>query len=116
MMTRSPLLAIALSLLIALTGQSLAVARGAAAPVEQMVLCIGGGTALVYVDAQGQPTEAPRYCPDAALSALALALEAMPQGTILSVASVIAVPVPPRLQSTRFAGVPRARAPPGVSI
>lgn len=59
-----------LALMLALTSQSMAVARGASAAVGQMVLCTGSGPLAIYVDAQGQPTEAPHICPDSALNVL----------------------------------------------
>ena len=59
--------AAALCLLLVLTSQSMAVARGASAATGQMVLCIGSTTQTVYVDAEGQPTTAPHLCPDCIL-------------------------------------------------
>jgi hypothetical protein len=61
---------LALALMLALTSQSMAVARGASAATGQMVLCTGAGPVAVYVDAQGQPTSAPHICPDSALNVL----------------------------------------------
>lgn len=51
---------------LALTSQSMAVARGANVATDQMVLCVGMGTAVVYLDADGNETQAPHVCPDAA--------------------------------------------------
>lgn len=59
-----------LALMLALTSQSMAVARGAAAASGKIVLCTGAGPVAVYVDAQGQPTGAPHICPDSALNVL----------------------------------------------
>lgn len=59
-----------LALILAVTSQSMAVARGASAATGQMVLCTGAGPVAVYVDAQGQPTDTPQMCPDAALNVL----------------------------------------------
>ena len=56
-----------LALTLALTGQSMANARGASAASGQMVICTGTGPQIIYVDAEGQPTSAPHICPDAAL-------------------------------------------------
>ena len=61
-------LAFSLVALLVLTSQVMAVVRGAAMPVGQMVLCIGSETVTVHVDAQGAPTQAPHYCPDCALN------------------------------------------------
>ncbi|WP_336510113.1 hypothetical protein [Ruegeria lacuscaerulensis] len=59
-----------LSLLVVLTGQSVAASRGVDAAVGQMVLCTGTGPVVVYMDAEGQPTQPPHYCPDYALTLL----------------------------------------------
>ena len=69
-------LAMMLSLLLVLTGQSVAESRGIGMAQGQMEICTGTGPVMIYVDAQGQPTKAPHYCPDYALtllSALAVA-------------------------------------------
>ncbi|MGC1495394.1 MAG: hypothetical protein WA790_06265 [Sulfitobacter sp.] len=57
-----------LAMMLALTSQSMAVARGASAATGQMVLCTGAGPVAVYTDATGQPTSAPHICPDSALN------------------------------------------------
>jgi len=112
---RSPILAILAALLVALTGQSLAVARGASDVAGQIEICSGSGPVMIYVDADGQPVAAPRYCPEAALSLLATvwvssAQPAMPQGAARS------VQIPVRALEPRPSGQrPKARAPP-VSI
>ncbi|MFC6584970.1 hypothetical protein [Sulfitobacter aestuariivivens] len=59
-----------LALMLAITSQSMAVARGASAASGQMVICTGTGPVAVFVDAQGQPTQAPHLCPDATLQVL----------------------------------------------
>lgn len=69
-------LALTLSLVLVLTGQSLAQSRGVTMAQGQVEICTGSGPVMVYVDADGQPTQAPHYCPDFALtllSALAVA-------------------------------------------
>ncbi len=66
----------ALSLLVILTGQGLAGSRGMDRAVGQMVLCTGSGPVVVYMDAEGQPTQAPHYCPDYALALLGAIHEA----------------------------------------
>ncbi|GAW36594.1 hypothetical protein RA2_03667 [Roseovarius sp. A-2] len=60
--------ALGLCLFLALTSVGLAVARGAAQPVGQMVLCTGEGTRTVLVDANGQPTTPPHICPECLLA------------------------------------------------
>ncbi|MEO9650802.1 MAG: hypothetical protein ABJ360_06290 [Roseobacter sp.] len=53
-----------LALMLVLTGQSMAVARGSMAAAGQMVICTGVGTTTVYIDAEGNPTAAPHVCPE----------------------------------------------------
>ncbi len=75
------ILPFALSLLVILTGQSFAASRGMDVAVGHMVLCTGNGPVVVYVDAEGQPTQAPHFCPDYALTvlgAVSLAEAALP--------------------------------------
>ena len=67
MLNRS-LIAVVLACVLALTSQSMAVARGASAATGQMVLCTGTGPVAVYLDAKGRPTSAPHICPDSALN------------------------------------------------
>jgi len=63
-------LAISLALMLALTGQSMAVARGSTGPAGQMMLCTGTGPVAVYVDETGAPVGPPAFCPDCALTHL----------------------------------------------
>ncbi|MFU8777212.1 MAG: hypothetical protein ACNA7M_06040 [Roseovarius sp.] len=72
-----PILALGLCLLLALTSQSLAMARGAAQPVGEIVLCTGTGPVTVAVDAEGQPVATPHPCPDC-LPAFAAVLQVPP--------------------------------------
>jgi hypothetical protein len=64
-------LGIALALLLVLTSQTMAIARGAAPPVDQLVLCTGAGSVTVLLDAEGKPTGQVHICPDCIFSALA---------------------------------------------
>ncbi len=61
-------LALALALVLALTGHSMAVARGMPNAVGKIVLCTGTGPIAVLVDEGGQPVGQPHICPDCALS------------------------------------------------
>ena len=56
---------------LVLTAQSMAVARGTAMSVGQIVLCTGTGPITVNVDKNGQPVGSAHICPDCALSELA---------------------------------------------
>ncbi|MEX0307924.1 MAG: hypothetical protein AB3N12_11125 [Ruegeria sp.] len=83
------LLPFALSLLVILTGLGVAESRGIDRAVGQMVLCTGTGPVVVYMDEDGQPTRAPHYCPDYALSLLGAVHQAQTD----------VPPAPPRMQS-----------------
>ena len=100
--------------LLAVTSQSMAVARGAAAATGQMVICTGSGTTTVYTDAEGVPTTAPHICPDCIVS---LAFSAPPSGTkaparITSVQLPRFVTLRMRAAATRVG--PPVRAPPSI--
>lgn len=63
-----PLAALALALLLVLTAQSMAVARGMAGPFGAVVLCTGTGPVTILTDAEGQPVGPAHICPDCTLS------------------------------------------------
>ncbi|WP_170384830.1 hypothetical protein [Ruegeria atlantica] len=98
------ILPLVLSLLVVLTGQGVASSRGIDSAVGQMVLCTGTGPVVVYMDAEGQPTKPPHYCPDYALSllgAIALSEPALPPAPnralpapLRKAENLIALPVP----------------------
>jgi hypothetical protein len=67
-----PYLGLLLALMLALTGQSMAVARGSARVAGEVVLCTGQGAVAVQVDENGQPTGPAHICPDCALSLFAM--------------------------------------------
>lgn len=60
-----------LILTLALTGQTLASARGQAQAVGEIVICAGTAVTTITVDRNGQPVETTHICPDMALSLLA---------------------------------------------
>lgn len=62
----------ALILLVVLTGQGLAVARGAPGPTGQVELCTGSGPVMVDLDETDAPVGPPHLCPDYALSLILL--------------------------------------------
>jgi len=64
------LTALFLSFALVIMSYGTASARGASSAVDSMVICIGTGSVVVYVDADGQPTAAPHLCPDCALHLL----------------------------------------------
>ena len=100
------ILPFALSLLVILTGQGVAASRGMDRAVGKMVLCTGHGPVIVYMDAEGQPTQAPHFCPDYALTLLGAVavpplvvplapIEALPS-PLRKAGNLIALPVPGR--------------------
>jgi hypothetical protein len=66
---------VALILLIALTGQGMAMARTAPGPMGQVELCTGSGPVMVYLDETGAPVAPPHICPDYALSLILMVVE-----------------------------------------
>ena len=105
-------LALAISLLVILTGQGVAVSRGMDRAVGQMVLCTGTGPVVVYMDEDGHPTKAPHYCTDYALSLLGALAAAQPE---LPAAPRLSQPAPlPLAENLVARTLPRkpARAPP----
>ena len=69
---------IVLSLMLAFTGQSMAVARGMPNAAGEIILCTSEGIVSVAVDENGQPVEKPHICPDCAMSLFAFVTDAPP--------------------------------------
>lgn len=108
------ILPIALSLLVILTGQGMAASRGMDRVVGQMVLCTGTGPVVVYMDAEGQPTQDPHLCPEYVMTLLGAIVVAAPA---LPAPPDLAAPAPLRRSENLIAPpVPRrpARAPPAL--
>lgn len=105
-------LALSLALMLVLTGQGMAIARGASDPAGQMVLCTGTGPLSVYVDENGNPTGPPVFCPDCAL--LLLAAVAVPDTMALpAITGPAATPIrSAHLRGVRARTCALARAPP----
>ncbi len=111
---RKTILCVVLSAMVILTGLGVASSRGIDKVAGQMVLCTGAGPVVVYMDKDGQPTQAPHYCPEFALSLLG-AVE--PQPADLPYVSDALSPQPPRGATSLIAAdVPNrpARSPPVV--
>mgnify|MGYP001795356004 CR=1 FL=1 len=60
-----------LTLALLVTSISAASARGAAPAVDQVVICSGHGVTVLFLDATGEPTQAPHLCPDCVLHLVA---------------------------------------------
>lgn len=56
---------------LALTGQTMASARGQAQAAGEIVICAGTAVTTITVDRNGQPVKTTHICPDMALSLLA---------------------------------------------
>lgn len=90
--------ALALALLLVLTAQSMAVARGMPGAAGSVVLCTGTGPVTILTDAEGQPVGHAHVCPDCTLSLIVAVTQAAP---------VAAHPMG-RSDVLRLAGVPVA--------
>lgn len=101
-----------LCLLLVLTGQALAIARGAPLPVGQVELCTGSGPVMVSIGADGAPVTPPHYCPEGVLSLLQAVAALEWAAPVRTLTRVVAEPVAPwRAPSLRRA-VARSRGPP----
>ncbi len=106
-------LCLGLIALLVLTSVALGTARGQAPAEGQLVICSGHGTKVIWVDGEGQPTQAPHYCADCVLSLIAVGPVAACIATFEAtvIAQVWAKPkaqVPPKGAVSDL----RARAPP----
>lgn len=105
-------LGVLLALMLAFTGQSMAVARGMPGAAGEVVLCTGQGPVTITVDENGQPTGKPHICPDFALSLFAFAaadpaVPLVPEGQITRLAPAMARP-----GASALTVDPAARGPP----
>lgn len=102
--------ALFLTLALAVTSVSQAVARGQDAGLTEMVICANGLAVSVHVDAAGNIADPPHHCPDCLL-ALAPADPAprLPQPAVLSRDAVTGLCAPQDAPCT----APRAAAPRG---
>ena len=108
-----PLISLCLALILALTGGTLATARGAMPAAGVVVLCSGGGILVVPVDASGNPTGPAQVCPDIALSLIAASAPPapallLPPGLLVETLRPAPTPAAPGLSLP----VRRARGPP----
>jgi hypothetical protein len=72
-------LALTMALLLILTGQGVAMARGTPGASGRMVVCTGAGLVIIDRDASGHPTGPAHFCPDRALVLLAAVALAPPR-------------------------------------
>lgn len=76
-----PLVAIALAMLLVLTAQSMAVARGMPGAAGSIVLCTGAGPVTILTDAEGQPVAPAHVCPDCTLSLIVTVAQTAPEAS-----------------------------------
>lgn len=106
------LFALSLALLLAITSQALAVARGAAPASGYAVYCMNGSMVTVAIDADGQPVGEPHLCPDAVAGFAVLAAPPpLPAGRMVAGIGVT-WPQPLAHLATAAPAAPQARGPP----
>lgn len=109
-----PLAGLLLALVLSLTGQTMAVARGAAPAVGVMVLCTGAGPRAVLVDESGAPTGPRHLCPDCALSLLVAAPDSPATPLVRAYARLDPIAPAPGRAAKPSLPVPSARGPPAL--
>jgi hypothetical protein len=108
---RSLVAAIAI-LATVLTAGAVGAVRGQAMAAGEVVICANGAAVTIAVDADGNPTGAPHWCPDCVLLLLA-GLAAGPAPAVPLAAGVAAAPaVPDRRHAAARPAAPLARGPP----
>ncbi len=114
MMTRVPhrFIAFGLSLLLAVTSVTMAVARGQTRVAGEIVICSGYGLTTISVDEFGNEVTQVQICPDMALGLLAAVAHTpliveRPAGRVSDL-----ILVEPRLLHSRSFVTARARGPP----
>lgn len=108
--------AVLLALLLVVTGQAAAVARGMPAAQGQITICSGTGPVMIHVDARGVPTAPPHLCPDAALSLIQSAVDAGGFALLAGRPATVLTALPHAVSATGAQAVPaQARDPPRVA-
>ena len=114
-MIRHPLrsvLVLLLALLLGLTSQSLATARGQTRAGEAVVICSGDSFVTIELDAQGNPVGPAHLCPDMVLAFFA-AMDLPPVVLPGREGRTERAPLPPgRAAASQAAPAAKARAPP----
>ncbi|MEL6643194.1 MAG: hypothetical protein AAFQ79_04605 [Pseudomonadota bacterium] len=108
---------LALVALIALTSVAFGAARGQTDATGRMVICSAHGVVVVYLDAQGNQTAPPHFCPDCvmtALSAVVSAGSAVQTPWQVRPAELSDLVLAKALQTALYR--PGARAPPALSV
>jgi hypothetical protein len=95
-----------------LTAGAVGAARGQAAAAGEIVICSGGAAVTVPVDADGNPTGPPHWCPDCVLMLFAAAGAAGETAARPCTASPVGRLVPDAPRGAAAAPVAVARGPP----
>ena len=111
---RNPLLALFLGLVLVLTAQSAAIARGTPTSAGVIELCTGTGPVMVEVDAQGQPIGRAHICPDYALSLILAQFDAAPKAQLVQIARGMIFATVQTSVSEQRAPITQARGPPSL--
>ena len=107
------LLSLTLALLIAVTSQQMAIARGVTTNAAgQVILCTGQGVVTVTLDANGDPIEPAHICPDCALSLLDVVAGYSAPAPWVIHSSTLVQTIVDKLQSPTVPPVAHARGPP----
>lgn len=107
-----PLAGCLLALMLLVTAQSMALARGASVAVDEIILCTGNGPVMISVDANGDPTGESHICPEFTLS-LILALDPERPGSFRPAWQDMPLDPDPEITFTaRALRTARARGPP----
>jgi len=112
MMHWRSLLPVLLACVMAMTGITMAMARGQMAAAQSMVICTGYGVVTIAVDARGNPVEVVHPCPDCTM---ALALAPAPvvvQGPPVVLHALTVRPDGPRILPARAPLHSQPRGPP----
>ncbi|MCO0635445.1 hypothetical protein M8745_05650 [Lutimaribacter sp. EGI FJ00014] len=114
-MFRHPLAGVLVALVLVLTGQSMAIARGTPGPSGEIVLCTGSGPISVLVDENGQPVGRAHICPDCAFAFFAAHWDAPRLPPRPEARAVPLRPDTTARPETAQAPTPQARGPPVLS-
>ena len=107
-----PFFGLFLALVLTITAQTMAVARGVDAPAGEMVLCTGSGPVVVQFDAEGNPVGPMHYCPDCALALFDMVASAGVPGLARLWSDLSLRPVQPLPSLAYPVALVRARGPP----
>jgi hypothetical protein len=95
-----------------LTAGAVGAARGQAMAAGEIVICANGAAVTIAVDAEGNPTGAPHWCPDCVLLLLAGLAPAHAAALPAAGAAAAAPPAMDRRPAAARPAAPLARGPP----